>query len=463
MDIGTLSYYVRSFNVQLQLSKRYLLAWLWILLTWATQAHCLPSYCTTSVSTVLAPDGTVRKGAYGSFCTTGYALTLGTGGQPIFSHRRIDSPASLDSKNTILAEGVNYYVNALACDKEGNLYVGGIFNLAGGIRVNAIAKWNGKNWSALGRGITIKGVTEATVYALALDEAGNLYAGGNFSQAGEVPTSGIAKWDGKSWSALGSGCAGTVYTLIIDKAGALYMGGSLAQVGSTGAKYLAKWDGSNWSKMDEGFNGSVAALALDDKGNLYAGGSMRHAGTESVFYIAKWDGSNWSALGKGFDNVVDALRIDKDGNLYAGGHFRKTEDRKCYVAKWDGTAWSTMGNNIKGVIYALVLDGANELYAGGSFSKGEGAAGDFLAKWDGATWQEVGSNLNSGVKALAVNKAGTLYVGGQFFRQGGAPGSFVTQWKEGKWLPLETVPPIRLTRETSKKAATTKKLGAKNK
>ena len=42
------------------------------------------------------------------------------------------------------------------------------------------------------------------VYALAVSGT-NLYAGGSFSTAGGVPANFIAKWDGSTWSALGSG------------------------------------------------------------------------------------------------------------------------------------------------------------------------------------------------------------------------------------------------------------------
>ena len=45
---------------------------------------------------------------------------------------------------------------------------------------NYIAKWNGSAWSALGSGMN------GAVYALAVDGAGNLYAGGEFTTAGGV-------------------------------------------------------------------------------------------------------------------------------------------------------------------------------------------------------------------------------------------------------------------------------------
>ena len=55
------------------------------------------------------------------------------------------------------------------------------------------------HWSALGLGM------DGQVDALAFDSSGNLYAGGAFATAGGTSVNCVAKWDGSSWSALGSG------------------------------------------------------------------------------------------------------------------------------------------------------------------------------------------------------------------------------------------------------------------
>ena len=64
------------------------------------------------------------------------------------------------------------YVRALAVDGAGNLYAGGSFTTAGGVSAIRIAKWDGTAWAPLGNGMN------SYVYALAVDGAGNLYAGG---------------------------------------------------------------------------------------------------------------------------------------------------------------------------------------------------------------------------------------------------------------------------------------------
>src|SRR2546426_3380503 len=85
-----------------------------------------------------------------------------------------------------------------------DLYAGGEFTTAGGSAANYIAKWNGSSWAALGSGID-----SGLVSALAVSGS-DLYAGGYFGSAGGSAANSIAKWDGSSWTALGSGMNGGV-------------------------------------------------------------------------------------------------------------------------------------------------------------------------------------------------------------------------------------------------------------
>ena len=70
----------------------------------------------------------------------------------------------------------------------GNLYVGGGFSTIGGMSATNLAKWNGTTWSAFGTG------TDNGVNAITLDSSGNLYVGGYFNTAGDLVRPYIAKW-----------------------------------------------------------------------------------------------------------------------------------------------------------------------------------------------------------------------------------------------------------------------------
>jgi len=81
----------------------------------------------------------------------------------------------------------------------------------------------------------------------------------------------------------------------------LYAGGDFTSPYS----YLAKWNGTTWSALGTtGVNGNVYALTPIST-TLYVGGKFTLAGATTVANIASWNGSAWAALGAGItgDNV----------------------------------------------------------------------------------------------------------------------------------------------------------------
>src|SRR5262245_12861084 len=118
-----------------------------------------------------------------------------------------------------------------------DVYVGGIFTMAGGHEANSIAKWNGSGWSALGSGIS--GVDYPTVFALVVSGS-DLYAGGRFTMAGGSLAKGIAKWNGSTWSALGSGIIPPYVNALAMSGSDLYVGGDFTAAGGKVSAYIAR-------------------------------------------------------------------------------------------------------------------------------------------------------------------------------------------------------------------------------
>src|SRR5207245_1878591 len=142
--------------------------------------------------------------------------------------------------------------------------------------------------------------------------ASNLYAGGYFLTAGSSVANSVAKWNGSTWTAFGSGMNEVVQTLAISGSD-LYAGGAFTSAGGSAANYIAKWTGSSWSARGLGMNNSVYALAASG-GDLYAAGAFTSATNSgevrvTANYIAKWKGNSWSALGLGMNNTVYALAV----------------------------------------------------------------------------------------------------------------------------------------------------------
>ena len=129
------------------------------------------------------------------------------------------------------------------------------------------------DWVSMNPGIPGVG---GNVFAMATDASGNLYVGGDFTIAGTVRAKNIAKWDGASWSALGSGMIGQLRMFSCpwpSTLPALCMPAAwFTTAGGVTANHIAKWDGSTWSALGSGMNDTVSALAIDASGTLYAGG-----------------------------------------------------------------------------------------------------------------------------------------------------------------------------------------------
>ncbi len=200
--------------------------------------------------------------------------------------------------------GVNGIVRTLAVLGD-DLYVGGEFTTAGGIPAACIAKWDGTVWSALGSGLGWNFNTPA-VRAMAVMN-GSLYVGGVFNTAGGITVNCIARWSGSAWFALGTGLAAAgsaqVNALAVS-GGNLYVGGSFLKVVATApttiyARTVALWNGTTWSALGDGLDsGIVYALAVWG-GDLYAGGNFSKSGNITIQRLARWNGSTWSALGLG--------------------------------------------------------------------------------------------------------------------------------------------------------------------
>jgi hypothetical protein len=327
------------------------------------------------------------------------------------------------------------YVYALAVDAAGHLVAGGAFTQAGGTSARGIARWNGSTWSGLGAGLA-----GGPVRALAVTEMGEVLAGGSFTEAGGIAASRVARWSGGRWHALGKGVDGTVFAVApAGVAGQVYAGGSF-----TSPRFFSRWDGVRWRAYGAGLACAAAGcipaglgLLSAPGGDLYVGGYFDHAGGIAANGIAKWDGASWSPL-SGLALGVYTLAMDGAGNLYVSGDFPTTIGGIAYnyVAKWDGAAWSPLGS---GLPYAsdLALDPTDTLYAGGGMTTPHHG---WFGRWDGATWQPIGAggwnSMNTAVHAMAIDAAGGLYAGGDFSMAGGQPVRYVATWDGAAWQQM---------------------------
>src|SRR5688572_29650461 len=423
-----------------------------------------------------------------------------------------------------------------------NVYVGGVFTDAAGIaQADHVARWNGSAWSALGGagngaigdevqalaaagsaiyvggfftnsagiaegdylalaivpgpwaavGGTGNGALNGSAYALAIIGS-DLYVGGGFTNAAGIATADyVARWNGSSWSALGSNVAGTdgalsldVYALAVSGT-QLYVGGEfLNAAGIATADYVARWNGSAWSGLGSnvaGTNGAlsglVSGLAISGSDLYVVGFFVDAAGIAAGDYVARWSGTAWSALGSNgagngpLNQSVHAVAV-AGNDLYVGGAFLDAANIAAAdkIARWNGNAWSALGTNAAGTdgaltsgVIAIAVSGGH-VYAAGSFTNAAGIpTADFVARWSGTSWSALGSNvggtngaLNSSVGALAV--VGTdVYAGGHATNVAGIdPADRLARWNGSSWSAIGSngagdgalVSPVRVIKAT---------------
>ncbi len=128
-----------------------------------------------------------------------------------------------------------------------------------------------------------------------------------------------------------SGVDSTVSTIAISSNGDVYAGGDFTVAGSVTAYYIAKWNGTTWSALGSGMNYSVRSIAISGNGDVYAGGDFTLAGEVSANYIAKWNGSTWSAMGSGMSYIVDALAINSNRRCICGWRLYCSRWSKCQL------------------------------------------------------------------------------------------------------------------------------------
>jgi hypothetical protein len=299
---------------------------------------------------------------------------------------------------------------------------------------------------------------------------GALYVGGGFTDAGGIPAADrIAKWNGSSWSAVGSPASqisSGVVSAIAVSGGRVFAGGNFQDAGgNANADFLAVWDGASWKPICAAagatfVSGNVTSLEIIGQ-TLYVGGEFQNwAGIASADYLFACNLANGASSpvadpAHPFSGSVYALTADSNGTLYAGGGFINLEnipaaDKVAYLPP--GGTWHAMGTGA-GTCNCAVTDFVRGLTAVGTDvyigTDASNIAGipqaDHVARWDGSEWHAVGAGSGGGngwfstttsINALA-GSGSNLFVTGTFQDANGDPRADHVAFFDGTtWHPL---------------------------
>lgn len=272
------------------------------------------------------------------------------GGVPARSIARWDG-SHWSSLGTGSNNGVSGTITTVAVFNDGRgeaLFAGGNFTAAGGTLVRNLARWDGTTWTAVG-GAPVYGI-DGDIYAMCTFRDGSgtgLYVGGYFSSAGGISVNNIARWSGSTWTSLGSGLSNGIQSTTVYPVGAmtvhddgtgdaLYVTGRFTLAGGLAANNIARWNGASWSTLGSGVSGGGYPSAITSF-NDGTGPSLCVSGSS----LSVWKGSTWAVAGTGpTDGVSDVYALasysqNGESALFAGGYFTVAGSLPSLrIAKW---------------------------------------------------------------------------------------------------------------------------------
>lgn len=321
-------------------------------------------------------------------------------------------------------------VTGLETRANGDLFVCGFFQSAGGVAANNVALWNGTTWSSMGAGLV--GLSFYSGWLASADQLPN----GDIVVGSAVPTAGnfdglAYRWDGAAWLQYGS-AIGDVGLSILSLPDGLVVGGS----------ELAQFDGSSWQPIDGSGNTTALILAVVKlpTGEVVVGGDITMLNGVAVSNIAMWDGTSWSAMAGGTNNPVRNLVVTPDGDLIATGQFTLAGGAVVNrIARWDGTSWLALGSGTPMPCVAEVLANGDIVVSGESaFSSIGGVPANNVARWDGSAWSAMGNGFPNSSYTYALHAAanGDIYASSYCADPAfptGSPKVRVLRWDGASW------------------------------
>jgi uncharacterized delta-60 repeat protein/uncharacterized repeat protein (TIGR01451 family) len=311
----------------------------------------------------------------------------------------------------------------------------------------------------------------AAVNSVAIDSIGRAVIGGDFDSYNDTPINFVARVlttgfiDSTFTAGLGRGPNYFVNAVAIDSAGRIIIGGEFTSVNGTNASFIARLlsNGALDTNFATGFgfNGYVYALAMDAGGNILVGGDFTSFNKTNCNHIARllpsggldtsFLPSSGVGVSNGTDQAVYAVTTDNLGNVILGGAFN-------FV---NGTNWNRIarllpngnldssfnpGFGADGHVQAVVVQSDNSIILGGAFQNFNLISRNSIARLTPAgvldTSFAPGSGFNDIVYSLDVQPDGNILVGGQFTMYNGTRrvglarllGGQLSNPGEGGWL-----------------------------
>ncbi len=372
-------------------------------------------------------------------------------------------------------------VTALLALPDGDLIVGGDFLNAGGQPSPKFARWNGAEWTPM------TGSMNGYVADLALRTNGEIIAACNANDRGLV-----FRWTGTHWAGFtpvlfGYGAIGTILPLPDNSfivAGGFYSNTLSPWYGPHPPfRHVARWNGASWSSLGSGIEAAINTLTILPDGDIFAGGDVVYdpqpgfTAPVDVHNLARWNGAAWRAMTRGVAGPLDNAVASVSGSVIVPGRGGHPGSKYLLASEFDGVDWTPFDPDLEGEIGALsphpdggvvgrasvhsmpslvnrvivlsenvlldlpeppfhvwcTLASSTDRVIIGSY---HGGGGHYILQLEHNTWVPLAEGLNGAVLALTRLQSGDVIAAGQFLVTANGATSSIARWDGQHWSPV---------------------------
>ena len=313
---------------------------------------------------------------------------------------RLNADGSLDTAFLSGLAGADGSVNAVVCQSDQRLLVGGAFANIDGIVRHRVARL--MTDGSLDTSFNPGAGADSTVFSVAetfINGARGIYAGGAFSAYNGISSPGVVRLNNDGsvdhTFATGLGVNGTVYAVAayptnsIYNAGKVLVGGQFTNFNGTVVGNLVRLNANG--SLDTNFNlnvsanNAIRAIALQSDDSVLIGGDFTNVNGVVVNHLARLNASgtnvtldltfNGNLTVAGVNGTVNAIALQADNRIVVGGQFssangvtRHNITRLLPTGAVDSTI--NFGDGANGAVNAAVIQPADgKIILGGNFTQ----------------------------------------------------------------------------------------------
>lgn len=217
----------------------------------------------------------------------------------------------------------------------------------------------------------------------------------------------------------------TAFTNLVQFRGEVYATGVFANLATGEGFPIARRDGDRWVPVPA-FAGIYPDRITVFQDRLIGSGTTRDPDGNIIRVIFSFDGTTVTVLGA-IDGTADEF-AEFGGELFVGGGFSTVGDLPAAnLAAWNGTSWRAIPGSPNSLISAMGVH-QGKLYVGGAFNRAGGRPANRIAAFDGSAWTSLASGIGNGEVTTIVGYGPDVFVGGTFTASTNQPGAYITRW-----------------------------------